>query len=522
MLYASKKAINTNSRSRETAKQGQEEFKSPFVIGSKLRRSARISASKSKNPSQNHTINVEIPPNRSILEDFPNFDIQLEAKESDLEEFEDTTEELPINTPEILNHIVPPRITPTNQPITNNNHQDIMDTSRKQNDELRIIPMFRGKSPLVAKEVLTSIESMRITYQWDDDTTIRKLFTKLKGTKLREWLLTVKQLPNTNKWDAVKSAFERNYIRMSHTKRWKKLRKLKQSKTESLEMYRGRLEELVEPAEMNEKEKVNLFIIGLRKYYRRKLRNASNYQKIADVIDELREDDEIGSSSEEEDDSDSDSSSSSEDSNSSSSDDDYKKKKKKIKKKKKKKINKKDDTQRQLRELQLKFKNMMRARNDGVFAVMDNQANPNMQLPFSNVSRYQDMRTTTGVDVCGRCQRAGHKNLACPRNNMQCRRCNRSGHVVPECRVQLPNYSNGRNSTNNGSRMNNPMNNLVPMRNFNNNSTNPSINNNNVRQVVCFRCGQAGHTSRNCQTNNNNIGNGRSGNKNEGADNLNG
>ena len=36
----------------------------------------------------------------------------------------------------------------------------------------------------------------------------------------------------------------------------------------------------------------------------------------------------------------------------------------------------------------------------------------------NSLGSYQDMRTTRGVDVCGRCQRAGHKSGECPRKTL--------------------------------------------------------------------------------------------------------
>ena len=97
------------------------------------------------------------------------------------------------------------------------------------------------------------------------------------------------------------------------------------------------------------------------------------------------------------------------------------------------------------------------------------------------------MRTTTGIDICGRCQRVGHKQNECARKNMQCRRCQRMGHISPECRVttQSQPRRNGQVDFNNNRR---PMNQGFP--------------NNNVMPPrpppVCYRCGQPGHLSNVC------------------------
>ena len=435
------------------------------------------------------------PPTVSIVE-------QLAEIEEKVPEPEDSDSEDYYNNPE-----TPAPAPRLNKPAPSPYKSSMSSQIGNEKEEFKAIPMYRGKSSLLGSEVLTSIDNMKHQFRWDDNTTIRRLGSKLKGTKLKEWLLRIQQIPDTeDKWEAVKSAFERKFIKISHTKRWEKIKKLKQAKNESLEVYRGRLEELVAPVGMVDKEKVNLFIIGLRKHYRRRIHFYSRFNTIADVVFELTEEEDFGSSSDKEDESSEESSSSSSDelSSSSSSDEERKSRKKSKKKKifkkkkslKKKKRKEEDPIQRQLKELQKKMDNLT-TRSSSVFAIQEVPNNVNANQNNSR-NMYQDMRTTTGIDICGRCQRMGHKHVECPRKAMQCRRCQRLGHISPECRVMPSNppRSNGNMSFNNTNR--------GPMNQSYNNS-----NRMNQRSFpTCYRCGQPGHLSTMCnQRVNNNVNN---------------
>ena len=464
---------------------------------------------------------LETPPTTSILDNLYYLERTTEEKkDSDPEE------------EELLNTFAPFSDTLIGRNIEKNLDNTTTETmnTMQEKEDFKAIPMYNGRSALLGKEVLSSIENMRKTYQWSDETVIRKLSTKLKGTKLKEWLLTVKQLPDEpNKWDAIKLAFERRFINMSHAKRWGRIKKLKQKKYESLEVYRGRLEELVAPAEMNEKEKINLFILGLRKQYRRRLNSFSKSTSISELIEKLTEDEEYLSSSDEDESEGDESDSSSDDSSDSSSDDsddDKRRKKKKTSKKtlknKRKNLKKKkeDRLSKQLQEVQKKL-NALTHKSNVVFSVNKQMKNEEVN---NSLGSYQDMRTTTGVDVCGRCQRAGHKSGECPRKTLQCRRCYRNGHVTPECRVNLGNSrslpinngnfrSNLMNNMMNNNMMNNNMmnNNMMSNNMLNNNVRNNTMNHGGQRPVVnnrsnrppptCYRCGQPGHLSTQCNVN---------------------
>ena len=361
------------------------------------------------------------------------------------------------------------------------NHHD----ERQEHNDLKTLVTFRGKSELIAQELLENIDKLKSIYHWSDDKTIRMFGSKLRGNKLLEWLYTVKQLPeDEDKWEVVKSAFERDFIRMSKIKRWKSLTKIKQRKGQSLEVYRGTLEKLIGPTGIKEEEKVAIFIMGLRKHYKHLLGSKRNYKTLAEVIQKLRENEDFDDESEDEGSSDmSDSSSESESSDSSDSDSDYdrkrnkKKQKKKVlrKKNKNKKKQPEDLISKQLRTVQNKLEQLMKSPPNTVFAVSERPS-------------FEDLKTTNGLDVCGRCQRVGHRHDNCPRLRMRCNYCGILGHITPECR-RKPNMANmNTNFANNSQQFQNTRRN-----NFNNNNGNQ-----NRPPITCFNCNQPGHVRQKC------------------------
>ena len=362
------------------------------------------------------------------------------------------------------------------------------DTRNEQND-IRTLVIFRGKSVLIAQELVDSIDKLKKTYKWSDDKTIRIFGSRLRGNKLLEWLYTVKQLPeDEDKWNAVKSAFSRDFVKMSKIRRWRELTKIKQRKGQSLEVYRGTLEKLIGPTGICEEEKVAIFIMGLRKNYRSLLGSKTNYKMMNKVIQKLRENEDFGCESEEDqfsDVSDSEYESDS-DSSSDSSDDDFerhRKKKKKVKKNKKKTIDKKHKSSKktsskdeliakQLRTVQEKLEKLMTSTQNSVFSI-------NEAIPTNNAFPVlEDLKTTNGLDVCGRCQRVGHKKESCARSRMRCNHCGILGHITPECR-RKNNISTNYNK-------------------FPNNRGNNLMNSSNRPPILCFQCNQPGHVRQKC------------------------
>ena len=342
---------------------------------------------------------------------------------------------------------------------------------RNENAEIATVSLFKGKSPLMAKELIDSIEQLRIKYDWDEERTIRIFGSKLKSIELKEWLLMVKNSSESNgKWETIKAAFERRFIKISKMKRWKMLQSLKQKRNESLEVFRGRMEKLVGPMSIVEEEKVTLFMMGLRKSYRRFLSFKKNFSSVTEVINTLLENEDFGNDSDYESDSeDSEQESESESESETDSDNEYSerrkkrssksKQKKKLMSKKKKKSSKSSNVEKELKEVRSQLSQLMKKSNT-IFAINETRNN------FNN-----DMKTTTGLDICGRCQRVGHVKINCTRKRMQCRACQMMGHIAPECRVKQRNNFN------------------QPGRN--NNSSNAS-------NIVCFNCNQSGHFKREC------------------------
>ena len=190
------------------------------------------------------TPNNEIPPNTSINSAFESLrNIEEEKNSKSNEEFTDAI---------------------TDTEIEKNMSNEFYSYDQKdETNDLRTIIIFKGKSTLIAQELIESIEKLKEKYQWDDDRTIQMFGSKLRGRKLLEWFYMTKRLPeNVNNWEYVREAFERNYVNMSKIKRWKQLTKIKQRKGQSLEVYRGTFEKLVSPIGIVESEKVAIFIMG--------------------------------------------------------------------------------------------------------------------------------------------------------------------------------------------------------------------------------------------------------------------
>ena len=424
----------------------------------------------------------DIPPTNSLTEEFENLANIEEETKSD-QEYSDAR--LDFETPNITNMI-------------NDNERCV----RNEQNDIKTLVQFRGKSELIAQELLDSIENLRKQYHWNDDRTIRVFGSRLKGNKLLEWLYTVKQLPeDEDKWNTVRSAFSRDFIKMSKIKRWKELSRIKQKKGQSLEVYRGTLEKLIGPTGIKEEEKVAIFIMGLRKHYRSLLGSKKNYKTMSEIIRKLRENEDFGSESEDDQASDvSDSESDQDSSSSSDSDSDSERKRRKFRKKikmKKREVknkgnrkNKKEDLlSRQLKSVQDKLEKLMKSSQNTVFSI--NEINSTK----TNVPVMEDLKTTNGLDVCGRCQRVGHIQNNCARTRMRCNNCGILGHITPECRKNPNIQSNFNNNfqinRGNGFSANRGM-------NFQVNRGNNFVNNQNRPSLVCFNCNQPGHVRQKC------------------------
>ena len=321
--------------------------------------------------------------------------------------------------------------------------------------DIKTLPICKGKSIWVAKQLLDAVENLRSTYRWDEAKTARIFGSRLKGRKIEEWFCIVSNLPSDgNQWTVLKEAFERKYVKLSKSKRWREIKRIKQGKREDLEVYSGRVQTLIGPLQMDEEQRITLFISGLRKNLRRRVVKASDYKSVQEVVRALLAEADYDS------DSDSDNSSSDDESSSDSSDTDSDNERKR-KKKKKKKVPKKAQTEdttklkMEIRNLQKQLRNM---KTNHVFAV-DNRPYPQIR----------GLRTTTGIDICTRCQRVGHKDDNCPRKQLTCYKCGTKGHVTGECRVRVER----RNP------VSSPGQNIV---------------------VTCYRCGKPGHRANECAT----------------------